>query len=446
MEGLFAQGKPKVPLAERMRPRSLEEFVGQEHLVGPGRPLRRMIEEGRVRSLILWGPPGTGKTTLGRIIARTYGAEFLPFSAVRASIKEIQRAMERSRSKFRSSGTCDLLFVDEIHRLNKAQQAVFLPYVEEGSVILVGATTENPSFEVIGALLSRSQVFVLHPLAPEAIQTLLRRALSDEERGLGNRKLALAADAERLIVQACDGDARRALNLLELAADLCEAPSISISVEDVQSALQRKTPLYDKTGEEHYNLISALHKAVRNSEPDAALYWLARMLAAGEDPLYIARRLVRMATEDIGLADPQALPIALAAKEAYDFLGPPEGELALAEATVYLATAPKSNALYKALEQARRDVEETRQEPVPLHLRNAVTKWLKELGYGRGYEYAHDYEEGITPMRSLPDSLRDRVYYRPTDRGFERELQRRLEAWEELRRRLREERGRSTDP
>ncbi len=443
MNDLFAQEKQKAPLAERMRPRSLEEFVGQEHLVGEGKPLRRMIEEGRVRSLILWGPPGTGKTTLGRIIARAYGAEFLHFSAVRASIKEVQRAMERSRSKFQSYGARDLVFVDEIHRFNKAQQAVFLPYVEEGSVILVGATTENPSFEMIGALLSRSQVFVLHPLKPEEIRTIVRRALTDKERGLGALSLTLAEEAEALLAQACDGDARRALNLVELAADLCEGSQITL--EDVRNALQRKTPLYDKAGEEHYNLISALHKAVRNSEPDAALYWLARMLAAGEDPLYIARRLVRMAVEDVGLADPRALQVALAAKDAYDFLGSPEGELALAEAAVYLATAPKSNAVYQAFGEAQRDVEETRQEPVPLHIRNAVTALMKELGYGRGYQYAHAYDEGVTPMSSMPDSLRDRVYYRPTDRGFEREIQRRLQKWEELRRRLREGENRPTN-
>jgi putative ATPase len=435
MAQLF-EGEQRAPLAERMRPRTLKEFVGQQHLVGAGKPLRVMIERGEVRSLLFWGSPGTGKTTLGRIIAQAFKADFHHFSATRSSIKEIQRVMERSRRKFKSYKTRDLIFVDELHRFNKAQQAAFLPYVEEGSVILIGATTENPSFEVISPLLSRSQVFVLNPLAPEEIKAIVERALSDEERGLGELKLSIAAEAEEFIAQSCDGDARRALNLLELAADLTKDKRITLEV--VQEALQRKTPQYDKSGEEHYNLISALHKSVRNSEPDAALYWLARMLTSGEDPLYIARRLVRMAAEDIGLADPQALSVAIAAKQAYDFLGSPEGELALAEAAVYLATAPKSNSIYRAFSRAQKDVQETRNEPVPMHIRNPVTRLMRELGYGRGYKFAHDYEEGISDMSCLPDNLSDRVYYRPTDRGFEAEIQRRLKLWEELRRRQRD--------
>jgi len=431
--GQLFEGEQRAPLAERMRPRTLEEFVGQEHLVGAGKPLSVMIERGEIRSLLFWGPPGTGKTTLGRIIAQTFRADFHHFSATRSSIKEIQRVMERSRQKFKSYKTRDLIFVDELHRFNKAQQAAFLPYVEEGSVILIGATTENPSFEVISPLLSRSQVFVLKPLTPGEIKAIVKRAMSDGERGLGELGLSLTPEAEEFIAQSCDGDARRALNLLELSADLAQDGMITLEV--VQEALQRKAPQYDKSGEEHYNLISALHKSIRNSEPDAALYWLARMLISGEDPLYIARRLVRMAAEDIGMADPQALSVAIAAKEAYDFLGSPEGELALAEAAVYLATAPKSNSIYKAFSEAQKDVERTRSEPVPLHIRNPVTRLMRELGYGRGYKFAHDYEEGITDMSCLPDNLSDRVYYRPTERGFEAELQRRLKRWEQLRRR-----------
>lgn len=434
MAQLFARHEGRPPLAERMRPRNLDEFVGQAHLVGPGKPLKTMIERGQVRSLVFWGPPGTGKTTLGWIIARAFEADFHQFSATRSSIKEIQGVMERSRKRFTSYGSRDLVFVDEIHRFNKAQQAAFLPYVEEGSVILIGATTENPSFEIINPLLSRSQVFTLKPLDVDEIKLVLKRALQDGERGFGERELQLAPPAEEFIARMCDGDARRALNLLELAADLAGAGTDEeITEEIVREALQRRAPQYDKAGEEHYNTISALHKAVRNSEPDAALYWLARMLVSGEDPLYIARRLVRMATEDIGLADPKALTVAVAAKDAYDFLGSPEGELALAEAVVYLATAPKSNAVYHAFGQARRDVEETQHEPVPLHIRNAVTRLMKELDYGKGYEYAHDFEEGVTGMSSMPESLRDHVYYRPTDRGYEAEVRARLERWQAVR-------------
>ncbi len=433
-EGLFAQGKSRAPLAERMRPRSLDEFAGQDHLVGPSRVLRVMIEKGEVRSLIFWGPPGTGKTTLGSIIAHAYGAEFHQFSATRSSIKEIQAVMTRSQTKFEAYRQRDLIFVDEIHRFNKSQQAAFLPYVEEGSIILIGATTENPSFEVINPLLSRSQVFLLKPLQQREISQIIERALKDEERGLAGLGRKLSGEAEIFITEVCDGDARRALNLLELAAHLSEREIISL--EDAQEAFQRKTPQYDKSGEEHFNLISALHKAVRNSEPDAALYWLARMLAGGEDPLYIARRMIRMATEDIGLADPNALLLTLAAKEAYDFLGSPEGELALAEALVYLATAPKSNAIYTAFGAARQDVEKTRNEPVPLHIRNAVTRLMRDFDYGKNYEYAHDYEEGVTEMSCLPENLSDRVYYKPTQRGFEAEVQKRLDQWRELRKRL----------
>ncbi len=434
MGQLFDQDKKKAPLAERLRPRTLREFVGQEHIVGTGKPLRRMIESDQVRSLVLWGPPGTGKTTLGHIIAHTFEADFHHFSATRSSIKDIQTVMERSRKKFKSYGTRDLIFVDELHRFNKAQQAAFLPYVEEGSVILIGATTENPSFEIINPLLSRSQVFVLKPLTQPEIKTILKQALTDRERGLGERRVTLAPEAENFIAEVCDGDARRALNLLELSADLSSKEAITL--ETVQEAFQRKTPQYDKAGEEHYNTISALHKAVRNSEPDATLYWLARMLAAGDDPLYIARRLIRMAVEDIGLADPHALELAIAAKDAYDFLGSPEGELALAEVAVYLATAPKSNSIYKAFGQAHEDVEKTRNEPVPLHIRNAVTRLMKELDYSKGYQYAHNYEDAITDMSCMPDNLKDRVYYRPTGRGFEAEIKRRLERWQTLRRQI----------
>lgn len=430
MSQLFSAKKQRPPLAERMRSQSLDEFVGQEDLVGPGKPLRKMIEGNEIRSLVLWGPPGTGKTTLGWIIARSCGAEFLAFSATRSSIKEIQSAMERSKRKFHSYGTRDLIFVDELHRFNKAQQAAFLPYVEEGSIILVGATTENPSFEIISPLLSRSQVFVLQPLSPEHIKVILRHALADRERGLGARNLKLSPDAEEFIAHYCDGDARRALNLLELAA---ETTKESIDLKIVQDVAQRKLPIYDKSGEEHYNLISALHKSVRNSDPDAALYWLARMLAGGEDPLYIARRLIRMAVEDIGLADPQALSVAVAAKDAYDFLGSPEGELALAETVIYLATAPKSNSVYKAFDEVREAVETTRNEPVPLHLRNPVTQLMREIGYGKDYQYAHSLPEGVAPMECLPESLRGRTYYHPRGAGYEREIKQRLERWKALR-------------
>jgi len=435
MADLFSSERAQEPLAERMRPRTLEEFVGQRELIGPGRVLRRLIETGNLRSLILWGPPGSGKTTIGWLIARHIRGEFRPFSAALATIKEIRTAMEASRRKFRAHGSRDVIFIDEIHRLNKAQQDVFLPFVEEGSIVLVGATTENPSFELRPALLSRSQLFVLEPLSDGEIKRIVERALRDPERGLGKLELGLSAEALDFIVRFSDGDARRALNVLELAAELAQARGLKeLDLATVTEAAQKRPARFDKQGEEFYNLISALHKSVRNSDPDAALYWLARMLAGGVDPLYIARRLIRMAAEDIGLADPNALQVAVSAKLAFEALGPPEGELALAEATVYLATAPKSNSVYKALDAALEDVEKTRNEPVPLHLRNPVTKTMRELGYGKGYRYAHEVEGGVARMECLPENLRGRRYYRPKASGYEAEVAERLKRWERLRR------------
>jgi len=428
-QGLFSDPQ-SVPLAERLRPRTLDEFIGQQHLVGPNQVLRKLIETKQVRSLILWGPPGIGKTTLGMIIAKNFGSAFVQFSATRSGIKDVQTAMESSKQKFQTQGKRDLIFVDEIHRFNRAQQDAFLPYVEEGSVILIGATTENPSFRLRSALLSRSQVFVLKPLTDQDLESIFDQALRDEDRGLGNKRLELGADARNFLVQYADGDARKALNALELAADLCQESSINLAL--VQQAIQQKTPRYDQSGEEHYDIISALHKSVRNSDPDATLYWLARMLAGGEDPLYIARRMIRMATEDIGLADPQALTVTLSAWQAFERLGSPEGDLVLAEAAVYLSMAPKSNAVYRAFGQAKTDVEETRNDPVPLHLRNAVTGLMKDLDYGKGYQYAHDHEEALTGMQCLPDNLKDRLYYQPTSYGEETEIKQRLNQWRGL--------------
>ncbi|HEX8817896.1 MAG TPA: replication-associated recombination protein A [Terriglobales bacterium] len=419
------------PLADRMRPRSLDEFVGQEDLVGPGRPLRTQIERDDIGSLILWGPPGTGKTTLAKIIARMTKADFIEFSAVLSGIKEIKQVMADAE-RARQYGTRTIVFIDEIHRFNKAQQDAFLPHVEKGNIKLIGATTENPSFEIISALLSRSRVYVLKPLTEDQIVTLLRRALKDEERGLGKLKLKAPVEALQKIAAYSSGDARSAYNALEVASSLAKAKTKSgeggeITDEIVTDALQKRVLLYDKTGEEHYNLISALHKSVRNSDPDAALYWLGRMIEAGEDGLYIARRLVRMAVEDIGLADPSALGLCLAARDAVDFLGMPEANLALAEAAVYLSLAPKSNALYTAYGDVQFDVEHTAADPVPLHLRNAPTGLMKNLGYGKGYQYAHDREEKVADMQCLPDNLKDRVYYHPTGQGAEKQLRERLE-------------------
>ncbi len=430
-EGALKASARAAPLAERMRPRTLDEYVGQEHLLGPGKPLRVEIERDDAASMILWGPPGVGKTTLAKIIAETTQASFIEFSAVLGGIKEIKQVMVDAE-KASGFGSRTILFIDEIHRFNKAQQDAFLPYVERGTIRLIGATTENPSFEVIAALLSRCRVYRLAPLTDEQLIQLLKRALSDKERGLGALQVTADEEALEMIASYSSGDARYAYNAVETAAKLAAAggpgtDGARITREIVARALQQRVLLYDKQGEEHFNLISALHKSIRNSDADASLYWLGRMLRAGEDAMYVARRLVRMAVEDIGLAAPEALRMALAARDAMDFLGSPEGDLALAQAAVYLALAPKSNALYTAYGEITAEIEAHRVEPVPLHLRNAPTPLMKQFGYGEGYQYAHDVEEGVADMDCMPENLRGREFYHPRQQGREKLLAQRMD-------------------
>ena len=422
----------EAPLAARMRPRSFAEFVGQEHIIGEGHVLRKSIETDQLPSIIFWGPPGSGKTTIANIIASATKSHFSPISAVAAGVADLRRIVDEAKERRGLYQQRTILFIDEIHRFNKAQQDAILPYVENGTVTLIGATTENPSFEVISPLLSRCRVFILNALTEEQVKLIVQQALSDEERGLGGLKVELESDALELLLVMSNGDARIALNALELAASTttpAEDSKRRIKLNDVEDALQHRALLYDRAGEEHYNIISALHKSLRDSDPDAALYWMGRMLEAGEDPLYIVRRLIRFASEDIGMADPQALVIATSAQQAVHFVGMPEGNLALAQAVVYLSTAPKSNSLYRAYGKVQRDVESTRTEPVPLHLRNPVTGLMRRVGYGRGYKYAHDFPGHYVEQQHLPDSLRNRKYYEPGDQGFEKEIEERLKKW-----------------
>lgn len=436
---LFRASASAAPLAARIRPTSLDEFVGQAAILGPGKPLREAIERGTVGSLILWGPPGSGKTTLGHLVAQFTDREFVPFSAVTEGVPRVREIIAEAAQRL-EMGRGTILFVDEIHRFNRAQQDAFLAAVESGTVTLIGATTENPSFELNGALLSRARVVVLEPLSPEDIIVVLRRALSDAERGLGAMSLTAPDDALRWLAVESDGDARRALNVLEAAAEHV-GRGATLSVEVLRDAMQRRVARYDKSGEEHYNLISAYHKALRGSDPQGALYWLARMIDGGEDPMYIARRSIRFASEDVGLADPQALRVALAARDAFHTLGSPEGELALAEAAVYLATAPKSNRVYVAWGAALDAAREYPAEGVPLHIRNAPTRLMKELGYGKGYQYAHDVPDAYLPQRYLPDALEGSTFYEPGTFGFERDIAKRMAWWRDL-----HERARDTPP
>ena len=443
---MFAQAAGRAPLAARLRPRTLEEVAGQPHLLAPGKPLRVALERGETGSILFWGPPGSGKTTLARLAAQYLNGEFVPFSAVSEGVPRLREIVE-SAEQLRDAGRRTILFIDEIHRFNKGQQDYLLPHAESGLLTLIGATTENPSFELNGALLSRLRVFVLQPLSTDDLKGVIRRAIDDAERGLGALHLDLEDEALELLAREADGDARRALTVLEAAVALAEhqtververtgaarSPGLRLPSAVVVAALQRRLPQYDKSGEGHYNLISAYHKALRGSDPQGALYWLARMIEGGEDPMYIARRTVRFASEDVGLADPRALQVAIAARDAYHFLGSPEGELAIAEAAVYLATAPKSNRVYAAWGAALDAARETPAAPVPLHIRNAPTKLMKELGYGEGYAYAHAVPEGYTPQDYLPDEVVGKTFYAPTGFGFEKEIGKRLEWWAALR-------------
>ena len=430
------KGARRTPLADRMRPDTLDEFVGQKHILEKGSVLRKAIEEDKIQSVIFWGPPGTGKTTLAHIVAKATGAHFASFSAVLSGIKEIKEVIAEAAKMKEFYNRKTILFVDEIHRFNKAQQDAFLPHVEKGNIILIGATTENPLFEVISALLSRTMAYTLNPLKEEELKIIIKRAIEDKEKGLGNQNVELEEKAQDYMAQMANGDARIALSTLEFAVltTLPDEKGIrKITLKIAEETMQKKALVYDKDGEEHYNIISALHKSLRGSDPDAALYWLGRMLAGGEDPLYIARRMVRFASEDIGNADPQALQVTIAAKEAYHFLGSPEGELALAQAAVYLATAPKSNAVYKAFNQVQEDIQRTQTLPVPLHIRNAPTQLMKDLGYGKDYKYPHDFPDHFVDETYLPENLKDRKYYQPTDFGFEKEIKKRLEWWNKKR-------------
>lgn len=439
-DDLFAHSAAKVaakkaPLAERMRPRTLEEYVGQTRVLGPGRLLKQIMERKTLPSLILWGPPGCGKTTLAHLLAKTVRAPFVAFSAVLSGVKELRQILDEAQEERRRSGIATILFVDEIHRFNKAQQDAFLPHVESGLITLIGATTENPSFEVIAPLLSRARVVVLEALNSEDLIRLLRRALADEEHGLGTQHLTAEDEALTFIAQHAQGDARSALNTLEVTAMLAGQKGTStLDLSLAEEAAQHKALLYDKGGEEHYNVISAFIKSMRGSDPDAAVYWMMRMVEAGEDPLFIARRMVIFAAEDVGNADPHALPLAIAARDAIHFVGMPEARIPMAQAATYLATAPKSNASYKAMLAAAKDVKEHGPLPVPLHLRNAPTKMMKGLGYNKGYQYAHDYDDAVVEQTHLPDKLKERRYYAPTERGQEREIRERMEQREEVRR------------